>query len=85
MDELLQNLMITRSNLQEFMDLLGSVVTSIGEEYQQLPKELVPPKERVEVEADISFMQSFYSLTAVQMDEYLQNKIDILKIFLYEE
>ncbi len=85
MDELLQSLMITRSNLQEFMDLLGSVVTSIGEEYQQLPKELVPPKERVEVEADISFMQSFYSLTAVQMDEYLQNKIDILKIFLYEE
>lgn len=45
MDELLQSLMITRSNLQEFIDLLGSVITSLGEEYQQLPKGLVPPKE----------------------------------------
>jgi len=85
MDELLQCLMITRSNLQEFIDLLGDVLTSIGEEYQQLSKGLIPPKEQLEVEADIAFMQSFYNLTAVQMDEYLHKKIDILKIFLYEE
>lgn len=85
MDELLQSLMITRSNLQEFIDLLGCVVSSIGEEYQQLPKVLVPPQEQIEIEEDITFMKSFYDLTAVQMDEYLQNKIDILKIFLYEE
>lgn len=85
MDELLQCLMITRSNLQEFIDLLGDVLTSIGEEYQQLPKGLIPPKEQLEVEADIAFMQSFYNLTAVQMDEYLHKKIDILKTFLYEE
>jgi len=85
MDELLQSLMITRSNLQEFIDLLGCVVSSIGEEYQRLPKVLVPPQEQIEIEEDITFMKSFYDLTAVQMDEYLQNKIDILKIFLYEE
>lgn len=85
MDELLQCLMVTRSNLQEFMDLLGSVVTSLGEEYQHLPKGLVPPRELPEIEADLAFMQSFNNLTAVQMDEYLQSKIDILKMFLYEE
>lgn len=85
MDELLQSLMITRSNLQEFIDLLGSIITSLGEEYQQLPKGLVPPKEQVEIEADLAFMQSFNNLTAVQMDEYLQGKIDILKMFLYED
>lgn len=85
MDELLQCLMVTRSNLQEFIDLLGDVLASIGEEYQQLPKGLVPPQEQMEVETDIAFMQSFYNLTAVQMDEYLQKKIDILKVFLYEE
>ena len=50
MDELLQNLIITKSSLQEFTDL----------------------------------MKSFKNLTAVQMEEYLHKKIDILKVFLYE-
>lgn len=85
MDELLQSLIITKSGLQEFTDLLGSIVTSIGEEYQQLPKGLVPPKEQLGIEGDLAFMKSFKNLTAVQMEEYLQKKIDILKVFLYEE
>lgn len=85
MDELLQSLMIARSNLQEFMDLLGSILTTIREEYQQLPNGLVPPKEMVEIESDLAFMHSFHNITAVQMDEFLQSKIEILKIFLYEE
>ena len=84
MDELLQNLIITKSSLQEFTDLLGSIVISIGEEYQQLPNGLIPPKEQLEFEADLDFMKSFKNLTAVQMEEYLHKKIDILKVFLYE-
>ena len=85
MDELLQSLIVVRSALLEFADRVCIVKASLGEEYEHLPKRLIPAVDRPAIEDDIAFLSSFSDITAVQLEEYLDGKIDILKAFLYEE
>ena len=85
MDELFQNLLSTKSALNEFVDLLNGVYANLGDEYERIPKEYIPSSEIRQLESDLNFMQSFLGITAVQMEDYLQSKIDILNVFLYED
>jgi hypothetical protein len=85
MDELFQSLLGTKSALNEFVDLLNGVYANLGDEYKRIPKEYIPSSEIRQLESDLNFMQSFLGVTAIQMEDYLQSKIDILNVFLHED
>lgn len=85
MDELYQSLLIAKSALNDFVESLNGVYANLGDEYEQLPKDYISIHEIKQTEKDLSFIQSFLGVTAPQMQDYLQNKINILNMFLYEE
>ena len=85
MDELYQSLLIAKSALNDFVESLNGVYANLGDEYEQLPKDYISIHEIKQTEKDLSFIQSFLGVTAPHMQDYLQNKINILNMFLYEE
>ncbi len=85
MDELYQSLLIAKSALNDFVESLNGVYANLGDKYEQLPKDYISINEIKQTEKDLSFIQSFLGVTAPQMQDYLQNKINILNMFLYEE
>lgn len=85
MDELYQSLLIAKSALNDFVESLNGVYANLGDEYEQLPKDNISIHEIKQTEKDLSFIESFLGVTAPQMQDYLQNKINILNMFLYEE
>ena len=85
MDELYQSLLIAKSALNDFVESLNGVYANLGDEYEQLPKDYISIHEIKQTEKDLSFIQSFLGVTAPQMQDYLQNKINILNMYLYEE
>jgi len=85
MDELYQSLLIAKSTLNDFVESLNGVYANLGDEYEQLPKDNISIHEIKQTEKDLSFIESFLGVTAPQMQDYLQNKINILNMFLYEE
>lgn len=85
MDELLSALLNVQTSLEEFDNLLYGATKSLQQEVDQLRKELAPANDITALDNDIKTLETFHAVTASQMREYLQEKINLLKVYLYED
>lgn len=85
MDELLAAMVKVSEHLDEFDNIICSTQEALQSEVDLMNKEVLLRKDAESVSKDIDALERFHSTTAVQMREYLEQKITILKAYLYDE
>ena len=85
MDELLAAMLKVQISLEEFDTLLYGTCKSLQSEIDRMRKEFAPVKDVETVSRDIVALETFHSVSASQMREYLEGKINLLKAYLNEE
>lgn len=85
MDELLAAMLKAQLSLEEFDGLLYSSCKSLQGEIDMMRKDLIPVSEVNKLTQDIVALETFHSVSASQLREYLQDKINLLKAYLNEE
>lgn len=84
MDELLAAMVKVYECLDDFNGQLCSTREVLQNEVDLMRKESILNKDAEALERDISALEDFHSCTALQLREYLDQKITILKTYLYE-
>lgn len=84
MDELLAAMVKVHEYLDDFDSLLCSTREVLQSEVDLMRKEPILSKDAEVVAKDISALEDFHSGTASQLREYLEQKITVLKTYLYE-
>lgn len=84
MDELLAAMVKVYEYLADFDSQLCSTRELLQSEVDLMRKEPILNKDAEALVRDISALEDFHSSTASQLREYLEQKITILKTYLYE-
>lgn len=85
MDELLAAMLKVKVSLEEFDNLLYGTCKSLQGEIDRMRKEFAPVKDVEAVSRDMTALETFHSVSATQLREYLEEKISLLKAYLNEE
>ena len=85
MDELLAALVKVHENLDEFDSIVCNTQEALQSEVDLMTKEVLLKKDAESISKDIDALEQFHSTMAAQMREYLEQKINTLKAYLYDE
>lgn len=85
MDELLAALVKVHENLDEFDSIVCNTQEALQSEVDLMTKEVLLKKDAESISKDIDALAQFHSTMAAQMREYLEQKINTLKAYLYDE
>lgn len=85
MDELLAAMLKVQIGLEEFDNLLYGTCKSLQGEIDRMRKEFAPVKDVEAVSRDIAALETFHAVSATQLREYLEEKVNLLKAYLNEE
>lgn len=84
MDELLAAMVKVHEYLDEFDSQLCSTREALQSEVDLMRKEVLLSKEAESLSKDVSALEDFHTNTAAHMREYLEQKITVLKEYLYD-
>lgn len=78
-------MMKVQISLEEFDNMLYGTCKSLQAEIDRMRKELAPIKDVETVSRDIAALETFHAVSATQLREYLDEKVNLLKAYLNEE